>query len=150
MASAIPASILATVQDLLDATATACEGVEGLQAALVFGSALRSASPDDLDVAFLWRDDLPARERWVRANRIAAGIEHRLAARGIEVDVNDLRALPLVLQHRVLREGCAVFVVDRRALVRFMSETLPRALDFLPFHRRMLEASARRLARDGS
>ena len=111
---------------------------------------VRSASPNDLDVAFLWRDDLPARERWVRANRIAADIEHRLAARGIEVDVSDLRALPLVLQHRVLREGRAVFVADRHALVRFVSETLPLALDFLPFHRRMLEASARRLARDGS
>ena len=150
MASSSPASILAAVQDLLDVAAAACEGVEGLQAAIVFGSALRSTSPNDLDVAFLWRDDLPARERWARANRIAADIEHRLAARGVEVDVNDLRALPLVLQHRVLREGGAVLVADRRALVRFTSETLPRALDFLPFHRRMLEASARRLARDGS
>ena len=37
-------------------------------------------------------------------------------------------------------------VADRRALVRFNSETVPRALDFLPFYRRMLEASARRLA----
>lgn len=150
MATARRTSILATVQALLDAVAAACEGVEGLQATLVFGSALRSPAPQDIDVAFLWLADLPARERWVRGNRIAADVEHRLAARGLEVDVNDLRALPLVLQHRVLQEGRAVFVADRRALVRFTSETVPRALDFLPFHRRMLEASARRLVRDGS
>jgi hypothetical protein len=134
---------------VLEAVAEACRGAEGLQAALVFGSTLERDDPGDLDVAFLWEEDLDPAERWRRANRIAADVEHRLVQLGLNVDVKDLRALPLVLQHRVLRDGRAAYVADRRALVRFNSETVPRALDFLPFHRRMLQASARRLARDG-
>jgi hypothetical protein len=138
------------VEELLAAVADACAGVDGLQAGIVFGSALERSDPHDLDVALLWQEDLPDSERWRRAEAVAAGIEHRLASRGLNVDVKDLRRLSLVLQHRVLRDGRAVAVADRRAWVRFVSETVPRALDFLPAHRRMLEASARRLARVGS
>jgi predicted nucleotidyltransferase len=138
------------VRDLLDTIAAACAGVDGLEAAIVFGSVLESRSPEDLDLALLWRPDLPDRERWRRAEAIAADAEHRPGAGGLVVDVKDLRRLPLVLQHRVLRDGKAVYVADRRALVRFTSETVPRALDFLPAYRRMLEASARSVARVGS
>jgi hypothetical protein len=134
--------------DVLDAVAEACRGCEGLQAALVFGSVLSRRDPADLDLALLWAESVDAGERWRLANRIAADVEHRLPHPGLNVDVKDLRALPLVLQHRVLRDGRAAYVADRRALVRFSSETVPRALDFLPFHRRMLRAAARRLADD--
>jgi hypothetical protein len=128
--------------------ARACAAAEGLQAAIVFGSALTRSDPGDLDLALLWREELPAVERTKRAERIAADLEHALSPQDLGVDVSDLRTLPIVLQHRVLRDGRAVYVADRRALVRFTSETVPRALDFLPFHRRALLDAARRLARE--
>jgi predicted nucleotidyltransferase len=135
------------VQELLEAVAAACRGVDGLQAAIVFGSAVVREDPADLDLALLWDDSLDARECWRRGNRVAGEVEHRLGRRALNVDVKDLRRLPLVLQHRVLRDGRVAYVADRRALVRFNSETVPCALDFLPFHRRALLAAARRLAR---
>jgi Polymerase beta, Nucleotidyltransferase len=132
---------------LCSAAAAACEAVPGLQAGIVFGSALSTHQPRDLDLALLWLPVLTADERWQRANRLAAELEHRIVASGLGVDVKDLRALPLALQFRVLRDGQRVYVADRKALVRFQSETIPLALDFLPFRRRALEASARRLLR---
>ncbi|MCC6900763.1 MAG: hypothetical protein IT377_17415 [Polyangiaceae bacterium] len=128
--------------------AAACRDVPDLEAAIVFGSVLTSDAPGDLDLALLWRAELSPDERWQRANRVAGEIEHALAAQSpLEVDVKDLRALPLVLQHRVLATGKPVLVADRRALVRFSSVILPQALDFLPFHRRGLRAAAERLAK---
>jgi hypothetical protein len=47
--------ILAGVRELLDAVAAACAGVDGLQAAVVFGSVLGGRAPHDLDVALLPR-----------------------------------------------------------------------------------------------
>ncbi len=135
------------MQAFLDAVAAACAGVPGLQAAIVFGSAVARDDPEDLDLALLWDETLDARECWRRGNQIAGDVEHRLGRRALNVDVKDLRRLPLVLQYRVLRDGRVAYVADRRALVRFNSETVPRALDFLPFHRRALLAAARRLAR---
>lgn len=132
--------------DLFATVATACEGTDGLEAVIVFGSALTRSDPGDLDLALLWRQELPPLDRVERAERIAAALEHALRERDLSVDVSDLRSLPLVMQHRVLRDGRPAYVADRRALVRFSSETVPRALDFLPFHRRALLAAARRLA----
>jgi len=67
------------VLDVLDAVAAACAGIDGLQAAIVFGSALTRTDPHDLDVALLWQEAIPRTERWQRAERIAATVEHRLA-----------------------------------------------------------------------
>ena len=136
------------IDGVLQAVAEACHGIEGLQAALVFGSVLQRSDPGDLDLALLWEPCLPPERRWRLANRVAADVEHRVRHLGLNVDVQDLRFLPLVLQHRVLRDGRVASVSDRRALVRFNAETVPRALDFLPFHRRALRAAARRLADD--
>jgi hypothetical protein len=133
--------------ELLEAAASACNQVQGLQAAIVFGSALTSEHPRDLDLALLWEPSLGVEERWARANIVAAEIEHRIAAFALSVDVKDLRSLPLALQFRVLKEGQRVCVADQHSLVRFQSETVPLALDFLPFQRRALAAAARRLAR---
>jgi len=137
------------MDEVLAAVADASRGVTGLQASIVFGSVLDRTTPGDLDVALLWTEELDARERWRRANAVAGDIEHRLQQRGLDVDVKDLRVLPPVLQHRVLRDGRPAYVADRRALVRFSSETLPRALDFLVFHQRTLRDTASRIARDG-
>jgi predicted nucleotidyltransferase len=135
------------VEGLTDIVAAACRGFDGLQAAILFGSALTSASPGDVDLALLWRESLTPAERWKLANEIAGEVEHGLAPRGLNVDVKDLRALPLVLQHRVLQTGVIAYVADRRALVHFSSVIVPQALDFLPFHRRALRASAQQLAK---
>jgi hypothetical protein len=134
-------------REFCSAAAAACEAVSDLQAGIVFGSALSSEHPSDLDLALLWHPSLTVEERWKRANRVASDLEHRIAYSGLGVDVKDLRSLPLALQFRVLRDGQRVYVADRQALVRFQSETIPLALDFLPFRQRALEASARRLAR---
>ena len=128
----------------------ACAGTPDLQAAIVFGSVLTSAEPRDLDLALLWNPVLPEAERWQRANHVATEVERACGAGALNVDVKDLRALPLVLQHRVLRDGHVSWVGDRRALVRFNSETVPRALDYLPAYRRMLRDSAEELRRGRS
>jgi hypothetical protein len=133
--------------ELCSAAAAACDAVTDLQAGIVFGSALTAEHPRDLDLALLWHPRLSAELRWQRATRVASELEHRIVQSGLGVDVKDLRALPLALQFRVLRDGQRVYVADRQALVRFQSETIPLALDFLPFQRRALEASARRLIR---
>jgi hypothetical protein len=133
-------------EPLLDAVRQACAGAPGLQAAVVFGSALVRTTPHDLDLALLWDPALPVTERWRRGNAIAAEIEHHIAPSGIGVDLKDLRELPLALKFRVLRDGRRVVVADPRAMVRFQSETVPLALDFLSFQRRALAAAARRLA----
>ncbi len=134
------------MESLTEIVTAACRGVDGLQAAIVFGSVLTSAAPGDVDLALLWREALAPEERWKLANQIAGEIEHALASRGLNVDVKDLRTLPLVLQHRVLQTGARAYVADQRALVRFTSVIVPQALDFLPFYRRALRASALRLA----
>jgi len=41
---------------------------------------LERRDPGDLDLAFLWAEEVGAEERWRRANRIAAEVEHRLVA----------------------------------------------------------------------
>jgi hypothetical protein len=79
--------------DLLADVARACEGVEGLQAAIVFGSVLERADPGDLDLALLWREDVAAADRCERGERVAADAEHALRARDLGVDVKDLRSL---------------------------------------------------------
>ena len=136
--------------DFVAIVGEACKDAPDLQAAVVFGSALESDRPGDLDLALLWRPELPAQERWRRANAIASAIEHRLAGHDLNVDVKDLRSLPLVLQHRVLQSGKVACLHDRKAWVRFNSEIVPRALDFLPFYRRALRASVRKVAGDRS
>src|SRR5687767_15047145 len=105
------------LMELLASVATACRDAAGLQAAIVFGSALRRPDPGDLDVALLWSDEVPADERWRHGNRVAGILEQHLSARGLTVDIKDLRALPLHLQYRILQEGRAAYVADRRALV---------------------------------
>jgi hypothetical protein len=136
--------------DFAAIVAEACKDAPDLQAAVVFGSALETDRPGDLDLALLWPTDLAVEERWRRANAIASAVEHRLAGHDLNVDVKDLRALPLVLQHRVLQTGKVASLRDRKAWVRFNYETVPRALDFLPFYRRALRASVRKAAGDGS
>jgi hypothetical protein len=138
------------VVDFIAIVGEVCRDASGLQAAVVFGSALQTDRPGDLDLALLWAPDLSGEERWRRANRIASAIEHRLAGDDLNVDVKDLRSLPLVLQHRVLQGGKLAYLGNRQAWVRFNSETVPRALDFLPFYRRALRASARKAAGDRS
>lgn len=132
---------------LIEAIRAACADAPDLQAAVLFGSALESDCPNDVDLALLWPADVPVEARFRRATRVAAEIEHRIAETGLNVDVKDLRALPISLQFRVLREGRRVTVRDQRAWVRFQSDTVPLALDFLPFHRRALVEAAHRLAR---
>ena len=132
--------------ELRAAVTAACHDVVGLQAALVFGSALRRPDPGDIDLALLWAEGVSTEDRWRVGNRIAGEIEQQLRATGLNVDLKDLRALPLPLQYRVLQEGQAVYVSDRRAFVRFSAETVPRALDFLPFYRQSLRMAARKLA----
>lgn len=133
------------VRAIEDAIRSACEGAPGLEAALLFGSAARGiTAPRDVDVAFLWREDVPPFERLRRATLLATKIERALPPdRRVPVDAQDLRRLPLPVQHRALREGRRAHVADAAALVRFQTRTLSQALDQLPSYYRTLEAAAR-------
>lgn len=143
------ATLISVMNARIDAVKSACRGVDGLEAAVVFGSVLRSERPRDLDVALLWRSELDATECWRRANRIAGLIERALPGPGLNVDVKDLRRLDIPIRFRVLRDGVVAFQSDRRAFVRFKAETMSIALDFLPWYERSLRASAKRLADGG-
>jgi len=72
--------------------------------ALLFGSHARSEATDnsDLDIAVRFPDRLSDRDRFRARNRIDATLQ--VHAEGT-VDVSDIDALPVAVQHAALQEG---------------------------------------------
>ncbi len=93
-------------------------GSHGMDVAYLFGSVAKgTAGPrSDVDVAVLFSAGLSKEERLDRQLALAAELGSRL---GREVDVIDLAASPLILQHQVLVYGECVFERDPRARVSF-------------------------------
>lgn len=127
----------------VDAIWRACQGADGLEAALLFGSAARGVpAPRDVDVAFLWSEDVLPFERLRRAEGLASSIARELGAPSVPIDAHDLRSMPLPLQDRVLREQKRAYVASAKALIRFQARIVSRALDELPSYRRLLALAA--------
>ena len=137
----------ASVRELCDAVAQACEGIAAVRAAYLFGSRARgSARADsDLDVAVDRGPTLGAVERGrVRLHLIAA-LTDRLGALGEKADVLDLRAAAPAVAFRVLREGKLVKETSRRERVQLEARIM-RAYDDDAPRRALFLRAAKRVA----
>jgi len=97
--------------------------------AYLFGSCGRGrANPlSDVDVAVLLADRLSPAEQGQARLRLVGDLMGVLQRE--DVDLVVLNSAPLLLRHRVLRDGQLLFVADEGARVRFASDTLQRYLD---------------------
>lgn len=87
----------------LDTIRTALDGTD-VEFGLLFGSHARGEATDDsdLDIAVRFPDQLSDRDRFRARNRIDATLQ--AYAEGT-VDVSDIDALPVAVQHAALRDG---------------------------------------------
>jgi predicted nucleotidyltransferase len=107
--------------------------VPEVAAAYVFGSVARGTAngESDLDVGLVYR------QRGSDAHdRLATTLALELArATGFEqIDVVDLEVQGPIFAHRVLCDGLRAYDGDRIRRIDFESETIVRALDFMPTH----------------
>ena len=121
-------------------------------AVYVYGSTVRSevTALSDLDLAVLFREDVPEDRRWRLLPKLGSAVARSLAeesAGSREVDVHDLASLPLAVRGRVLTEGVLVVSADHVRRVRFEELTRRRYFDFLPFRERDTEQGLKGLRR---
>ena len=111
-----------------------------VSAAWVFGSvATGKDRPDrDLDIAILFIKGLDKQERFDMRLTIAAELSDLT---GREVDVIDMQASPLFLQHQVRRFGYLLFEKDHAYRVDYDVKSRRQYLDFSP----RLESRNRRM-----
>jgi predicted nucleotidyltransferase len=116
-----------------------------LSCAYLFGSYARGEEnpSSDIDVAVLFPAQPPAREAHEAllgpATRVRGDLE-RLLRR--PVDLVDLRAAPVDLIHRVLRDGQLLIERNARERVCFEVEKRNEYFDLLPFLRRYRRGQA--------
>lgn len=117
---------------LLARLASALEARDEVLEAYLFGSrARRQAQPrSDVDVA-VYIDEGRARDGdWGYRAQLAT--ELMGALRTNDVDVVVLNRAPILLYHRVLRDGVRLFSRDLRATTTRAGQALSRYFDFLP------------------
>ena len=90
----------------LDAIRAALDAAD-VEFALLFGSHARNEATDnsDLDITVRFPDGLSDRDRFRARNRIDATLQEH--AEGM-VDVSDIGALPVAVQHAALQEGAVL------------------------------------------
>jgi len=112
--------------------------------ALVFGSCARGTAHagSDIDVALAFR-----RGRRPGAYEIGAIVSRIEEAAGRSVDVVVLDDAPPGLAYRVFRDGVAVLVRDRSALVERKARAILEYLDFQPFEEALSKAVLARRSR---
>ena len=117
---------------LLDRLASALEARDEVLEAYLFGSHARGqARPrSDVDVA-VYVDEGRARDG-VWGYRAQLATELMGALRTNDVDVVVLNRAPILLYHRVLRDGVRLFSRDLRATTTRAGQALSRYFDFLP------------------
>jgi predicted nucleotidyltransferase len=115
----------------------------GIAFAIVFGSSARgdALTSSDIDVAIGFGDHEEPGARGLGA--IVSLLEE---ATGRSVDVVMLDGAPPGLAYRVFRDGEAVLVRDRAALVERKARAILEYLDFEPIERACSEAVLRRRA----
>ena len=115
----------------------ALAGVPGVVFALVFGSSARgdTHATSDIDVALgFGNHDRPT------SRELGAIVSRLEEATGRSVDVVILEDAAPGLAYRVFRDGQAVLVRDRDALVERKARAILEYLDFLPVERACAEA----------
>ena len=121
-----------TDRQLLARVADALAAREEVLEAYVFGSRARGqARPDsDLDVAVFVDEARAHHGVWGYRAELATAL---MAALGTDdVDVVVLNRAPILLYHRVLRDGVRVLSRDLRATTTRAGQALSRYFDFLP------------------
>lgn len=118
---------------------------DDLAAAYLFGSQARgrAAGLSDVDVAVLLDVSIDPEERLsLQLELIAAAAR---ALRSSRLDLVILDDAPVLLRHRVLRDGERLLERDRARLVRFETETILEYLDTKPLRAELAQAVQRRL-----
>lgn len=115
-------------------------------ACYLYGSYARGeATPlSDLDIAILWTEEAPVKERKRELLRLSEKLSGQL---GHDVDVRNLNEAFLELQFRVISEGKVVLCKDERRRLEFEDRAVMHFLDFKPMiadynrnmHQRILE-----------
>ncbi len=107
-----------------------CEGEADILALYLFGSlGTKHQTPlSDADMAVL-----PAEGRkWDLNRELAVGAEIARIAETDDVDVVNLRAVPVILQMRILETGRMLFSRDAAALADFVAGVILRHADLAP------------------
>jgi len=118
--------------------------------AYLFGSQARGgAGPlSDVDVAVLAPESLP--RDGARFDLRLRLTNELITLLGVDqVDVVVLNDAPLLLQHRVLRDGLVLFCRDELARVRYEAQAILKYLDFRHIEQMHNEALMKRIEQEG-
>ncbi len=112
------------------------EGVPGLVAAVLYGSAAEGLPFRDLDVALIVdREVCPQERDWDLENALADRLSPLVP---IPVDIHVVNDAPLALRYNVTR-GRPFWVSDPERYADFVEQSWDLYLDFAPVSRRYLE-----------
>jgi len=122
---------------------------EAVEIAYLFGSLARGDTGriSDMDIAILLSNE-PSTEQCARSqlyflDRLTKHL------RNDNVDVVILNHAPLLLQHRIVRDGKVIFCCDERKRVHYEAQVIRDYLDFRYFERAYNEALLERIIREG-
>jgi predicted nucleotidyltransferase len=122
---------------------------EAVEIAYLFGSQARgnAGGISDVDIAILLSNE-PNVEECARSQLhfLDKLTEH---LRSDDVDVVILNHAPLLLQHRVVRDGKVIFCCDERDRIHYEAQVIRDYLDFQYFERAYNEALLDRIVREG-
>jgi predicted nucleotidyltransferase len=132
------------MEQRLTRAALLLEAVEGLLAAVLFGSAARGTPTpwSDVDIGLLGVGALPR----ATLDALEGDLTPLL---GRPVDLVDLRRAPLPLRGRVARDARLLLLRDRQAWLDFVTASTVDWLDFKPLHERAVRVAVARLAGSG-
>jgi predicted nucleotidyltransferase len=122
---------------------------EPVDVAYLFGSVARGDTGplSDVDVALLLRTGVSREAAFKLRLRMMTALGRAFDAD--EIDVIVLNDAPLLLQHRVLRDGKVLFCRDELRRVRYEARAISKYLDFQHLERIYNRALLARLARGG-
>ncbi len=122
---------------------------EPVEVAYLFGSRARGDSGplSDVDIAVLLAGQ-PTAEECAR-QQLALLDKVTAHLRRDDVDVVILNRAPLLLQHRVIRDGKVLFCRDELRRVRYETRALMAYMDFRYYQERYFDALQERILREG-
>lgn len=128
---------------VLNSIAKSVRSLPAVELAYVYGSFLKSSEYGDVDVG-VFLSKRARRDLWNLRQELAARIEQALPRTcRKDVDLHILQEMPLVLQHRIISEGCCVFARQELSRVHYEEWVLNSFLDFQPtyqwFNRQAVE-----------